>query len=110
MNPQANLVRVWTFLLGTACVCNLGPRAIGADPALSAQADLFTEAPFASCHASTLAETPQGLVAAWFAGSYEKHPDVGIWVARRIGGSWTPPVEVANGVQFSTPAGEVHRH
>lgn len=110
MNPQANLVRVWTFLLGTACVCSLGPRAIGADPALSAQADLFTEAPFASCHASTLAETPQGLVAAWFAGSYEKHPDVGIWVARRIGGSWTPPVEVANGVQFTTPAGEVHRH
>ncbi|MGD9855384.1 MAG: exo-alpha-sialidase, partial [Planctomycetaceae bacterium] len=63
---------------------------------------IYTEAPFAECHATTIAETPRGLVAAWFGGSHESNPDVGIWVARHIDGQWTPPVEVANGVQHTT--------
>ena len=29
----------------------------------------------------------------------ERNPDVGIWVSRRDAGSWSTPVEVANGVQ-----------
>ncbi len=60
---------------------------------------VYDEAPFPECHASTLAETPYGLVAAWFGGTHEKHPDVGIWVARRTSSGWTSPTEVANGVQ-----------
>jgi len=60
---------------------------------------LYETAPFPSCHASTLAETSQGLVAAWFGGTHEKHPDVGIWVSRHVAGKWTAPVEVANGVE-----------
>ncbi|MBO0947748.1 sialidase family protein [Fibrella forsythiae] len=60
---------------------------------------IYTEAPFPECHASTLAETPSGLVAAWFGGQYERHPDVGIWTSQRTATGWTPPVEVANGVQ-----------
>lgn len=60
---------------------------------------IYEEAPFPSCHASTLAETSQGLVAAWFGGTDEKDPDVGIWVSRHLDGKWTAPVEVANGVQ-----------
>lgn len=63
---------------------------------------IFEQAPFPSCHASTLAETRRGLVAAWFGGTAEKHPDVGIWMARRERGRWSPPVEVANGVGFAT--------
>jgi predicted neuraminidase/cyclophilin family peptidyl-prolyl cis-trans isomerase len=59
--------------------------------------DIFVRAPFAQCHASTLAETGAGLVAAWFGGSGEGRPDVGIWLARRIGGHWTEPVGVATG-------------
>ncbi len=55
--------------------------------------------PTEQCHASTIVETPGGLVAAWFGGPYERHPDVGIWVARRNGEKWSEPVEVANGVQ-----------
>ncbi|MEQ8789361.1 MAG: sialidase family protein [Pirellulaceae bacterium] len=55
--------------------------------------------PTPQCHASTIAQTPTGLVAAWFGGSHEKNPDVGIWVARRENDGWTKPVEVANGVQ-----------
>ena len=54
---------------------------------------------FPSCHASTIAETKDGLIAAWFGGTAEKNPDVGIWVSRFTNGKWTIPVEVANGIQ-----------
>ena len=57
--------------------------------------------PNPQCHASTLAETSSGLVAAWFGGTHEKHPDVGIWVSRRVEGRWTTPSEVADGGQDS---------
>lgn len=61
---------------------------------------IYEKAPFPACHASTIVETPGGgLVAAWFGGTREKAPDVGIWVARRTGEKWTDPVEVATGVQ-----------
>jgi predicted neuraminidase len=60
---------------------------------------IYESAPFPSCHASTIAETPAGLVTAWFGGTDEGEPDVGIWVSRQVGGEWTAPVEVANGVQ-----------
>lgn len=56
---------------------------------------------FPSCHASTIVATKEGLVAAWFGGTYEKHPDVGIWLSRNINGEWTAPIEVANGIQHS---------
>lgn len=61
---------------------------------------IYERAPYPSCHASTLAETAPGrLVAAWFGGTAEKNPDVGIWVAHFAGDRWTEGVEVANGVQ-----------
>jgi len=60
---------------------------------------IFENAPFPSCHASTIAETNSGLVAAWFGGTREKNPDVGIWVSRRDKTGWSKVVEVANGVQ-----------
>ncbi len=55
--------------------------------------------PTPQCHASTLVQVDEGLVAAWFGGTHEKHPDVGIWISRRIEGRWTRPTEVANGIQ-----------
>ena len=60
---------------------------------------LYEVAPTPACHASTIVETQGELVAAWFGGSYEKHPDVGIWVSRHERGQWSKPIEVANGVQ-----------
>ena len=63
---------------------------------------IYETAPFPSCHASTIAETPQGLITAWFGGTHERHKDVGIWTSRLVDGKWTAPVEVANGVQTET--------
>ncbi len=73
-----------------------------AQPGLVTMEFIYEKAPFPSCHASTIAETKSGLIAAWFGGTGEKHPDVGIWVARHEGGKWTAPVEAANGVQNPT--------
>lgn len=56
---------------------------------------------FPSCHASTIAEIDGGLAAAWFGGTHEKNPDVGIWFSRFLDGSWSAPVEVADGVQHT---------
>jgi predicted neuraminidase len=60
------------------------------------------DVPYPSCHASTIEETPSGMVAAWFGGTHEKHKDVGIWVSRQENGEWTIPVEVADGIQNDT--------
>ena len=66
---------------------------------------LFKEAPFESCHASTIAETDDGdLVVACFGGSYEGCENVCIWVSRLPKGDfeWTEPVIAANGVLNDT--------
>ena len=60
---------------------------------------IFEAAPFASAHASTIAHTSDGPVAAWFGGTREGAPDVGIWSSRQVGGRWSAPVEVATGEQ-----------
>jgi predicted neuraminidase len=60
---------------------------------------IYETAPFPSVHASTIAETRDGMVAAFFGGTREGNADVVIWVSRQVKGAWTPPVEVANGVQ-----------
>ena len=59
---------------------------------------VYEQASFPSCHASTIAETPTGLVTAFFGGTYERNPDVCIYVSRKSDDAWTPPVEVANGI------------
>ena len=60
---------------------------------------VYDDAPFPECHASTICETSNGLMVAWFGGTHEKHKDVGIWMAKKVNGNWTEPVEVANGIQ-----------
>ncbi len=58
--------------------------------------------PTPECHASTIVETPSGMVAAFFAGTHEKNRDVGIRVSRLVDGNWSWPEEVANGVEGDT--------
>ena len=62
----------------------------------------LNDKPEASAHASTIVETPSGLVTAFFAGPHENHPDVGIRVSHYKNGNWTWPVEVANGFHNDT--------
>ena len=58
---------------------------------------VFTDAPFASCHASTIAEvSPGGFLCAWFGGTQEGAPDVGIWLSTLTGDTWSPPRLVAS--------------
>jgi predicted neuraminidase len=59
-----------------------------------------------SCHAATIVETAPGtLLAAWFAGSHEGHPDVAIWLAGYENGAWSQPAVVADeaGVSHYNP-------
>ena len=51
---------------------------------------------FAQCHASTLIRLKDGqFLVAWFGGTEEKNPDVGIWISKGRPGSWSEPKEVA---------------
>lgn len=63
---------------------------------------IYEKAPYPQCHASTIAETPKGLVASWFGGTKERNPDVCIWVSRLVNGKWTEAINVANGIQNDT--------
>jgi len=60
---------------------------------------IYETAPFPSCHASTLLETSDGVMAAWFGGTYERHPDVSIYTAHRKNGTWSTPTMAADGIE-----------
>ena len=107
MNPLRFIIASVAFgvLSSTSSLADEPKPAAPLPPGVLKGEFIYETAPFPQCHASTIAETKSGLVAAWFGGTREKNPDVGIWVARHIDGQWTAPVEVANGVQ-----GENVRH
>src|SRR5215218_268291 len=76
----------------------LATRADG--QAIVLQEFIYESGPYPSVHASTIVETSSHeLVAAWFGGTRERGPDVGIWISRKEQSGWTPSVEVADGVQ-----------
>jgi predicted neuraminidase len=86
----------WTLLVAAAGA----EISAAADSAIIQSGFINERASYPSCHASTIVETEPGkLVAAWFGGTHEKHPDVGIWLAHHEGDGWTPAREVANGLQ-----------
>ena len=75
---------------------------LAAAPSAHAQAILLREfisasPPTPQSHAATIAETSEGLVAAWFGGKHERDPGVDIWVARQVNGHWSAPKDVADG-------------
>lgn len=59
---------------------------------------IYEEASFPQCHASTILETDGGLIAAWFGGTHERHPDVCIYVSLMKNNKWSDPVMAADGV------------
>ena len=59
---------------------------------------IYEDAPFPQCHASTIVETPAGLVSAWFGGTREGNKDVSIYVSRMINGKWDTPTMAAEGI------------
>ena len=89
-------------LLSLLCLMTVPALLNAADPdSVLVREFIFdsTHAPTPSCHASTIVETPSGMVSAWFGGTAEGNPDVGIRVSRHVGNQWSAPAEVANGVQ-----------
>jgi predicted neuraminidase len=88
-------------LLGALAALALVPAAApGQSPSPIVQSEfIYERAPFAAAHASTIVETDDGLAVAWFGGTEEGNPDVGIWLSRHDGKRWSAPVEVANGAQ-----------
>ena len=87
-----------------------GPHVLQSQPIFTASSA------FASCHAATLVEPVEGeLLAAWFGGTHEGHPDVAIWMAHYDGTRWSEPFQVAdepevplwNPVLFRDPTGTI---
>jgi alpha-L-fucosidase len=60
---------------------------------------IYQTEPYPSCHASTIVDTGEGMLAAWFGGTNEKNPDVCIYAAFYINGKWEKPFMVADGVE-----------
>lgn len=105
---RGSVVLVVVQVIGGIAVSGAARPTLPQSPAQEARAVsqsefIFETAPFASAHASTIAETREGLVTAWFAGTHEGAADVDIWLSRHVQGAWSRPIDVATGQQ---PSGE----
>lgn len=92
-------IPILLFFLAPLVTVISAPATEATHPAIVISEFIYQQAPFPACHASTIVETSSGFVAAWFGGTAEKNPDVGIWYSRFNGKSWSPPIEAANGIQ-----------
>ena len=92
------MIRTRHFLLVGICLL-LSTVAMARPPLLVKSEFIYEKASFDSCHASTIAETPGGLVTAWFGGTDEGNKDVAIWTSRQVKGKWTAPEMVIDGIQ-----------
>jgi predicted neuraminidase len=81
------------FLCSIATVCSAQRKA----ETIGKRDFIFTdERPFRECHASTLIPLEDGnYLVAWFGGTKEKDPDVGIWLSKGKPGKWSTPLQVA---------------
>jgi alpha-L-rhamnosidase len=89
-------MKTWVVL--PLALCQYIPAHVRAQEAVLLREFIYETAPFPECHAASLAVVPEGLVAAWFGGTEEKNDDVEIWLSRKVGGAWSEPVPVADGI------------
>src|SRR5690349_5016216 len=102
-NQNEHLMKVYLAMIATILLSLLACKERTAPSASLVLVDsgfIFVNAPFQSCHASTLVAL-QGnrIMAAWFGGKEEGDSGVTIWSAVKSNGKWSQPLEIANGVQ-----------
>lgn len=100
------------ILIGTAC--NSAKETIPPSPPIKAvnnfngveilqEGFIYENAPFPECHASSIVELENGkIMATWFGGTREKHPDVTIWLSIFENGKWGAIQEIADGIENDT--------
>ncbi len=101
MNPQY-LCTWWSMAI--AIVLAITPRITLGDWIVEerSSAFIFPQHMWGQSHAPTIVETPDGLVAAWYAGPHEGHPNVEIYLSRNTGSGWSMPQRVAHGIANAT--------
>lgn len=101
MNEVAVRTALFLLVLPVLCAGELlatNANALGQD-AVVKQEFIYDEAPFPKCHASTIAETSDGLLCAWFGGTDEGKQDVSIWLSRHGNEGWTRSAMIVDGSQ-----------
>ena len=106
-------IQLRSLALGCAMICGVLAQSEPISPAVVRSEFIYPDRrkPTPECHASTIAQLPNGtFIASWFGGKHEKHPEVGIWTSHYRGGAWSTPVQVATGIQYLEADGTVKRH
>ena len=89
----------WICWLGALSVVNLlGQGGLSTQSGYVSAEFIADNPPHASSHASTIIDTRDGLIAAWFGGTQERALDVSIFISHRDTAGWSAPAEVADGV------------
>jgi predicted neuraminidase len=96
MNRVTKIVLTFVFVLFRASAQS--DSTITAQPGYIKAQFVADPPPTASSHASTIIESKDVLMCAWFGGTKERARDVVIWISRDEGKGWSAPAEVANGV------------
>jgi predicted neuraminidase len=73
------------------------PRGGGAQDGLTTRGFIFERGPYPTNHSPTIAETTNGLLAAWFGGPRARDPENSIYSARYNGTNWHEPRKVVEG-------------
>ncbi|ANH80320.1 sialidase [Niabella ginsenosidivorans] len=94
MKRRINLIAVVLLLISTKAAAQTSRWKQG----ILADEFIYDTASFPQAHAATIAETPDGLIAAWFGGTKEGNKDVCIWTSRLVHDHWTAPELAADGV------------
>ena len=98
MNPSKNYLTM-SIVLTLLASCSqkpVSPEEIKAE--IISSGFIYETASFPQCHASTIVETSDGLLAAWFGGTHERNPDVCIYASFNKDGNWSTPEMVADGI------------